>query len=119
MKIAVSSEGKDLNSLVDPRFGRAKGFILYDLESGKSEYVDNRQNLQSSQGAGIQAAKNVINAGAKTVITGNIGPKAHATLNSAGIDIFMCGQTTIRESIEDYREGKLEKSSGANVEGHW
>ena len=119
MKIAISAEGKDLNSMLDPRFGRAKGFVLYDLETDKTEYIDNEQNVQSAQGAGIQAAKTVINAGASAVITGNVGPKAYSTLGSAGIDIYICSGTTVAKSIEDYHAGKLEKSSNANKEGHW
>lgn len=110
MKIAISSEGNDLNSMVDPRFGRASGFIVFELENAKFEYIDNEQNLQSAQGAGIQAAKTVINAGAKAIITGNVGPKAHSALSSAGIEIFIgADDGSIQKAIDEYRAGSLKR----------
>ena len=39
MKIAVSSEGPGLDSMVDPRFGRAAGFVLVDTDSMAAEYL--------------------------------------------------------------------------------
>jgi len=33
MKIAITSQGQDLNSPVDPRFGRAKTLIVVDIDT--------------------------------------------------------------------------------------
>ena len=33
MKVAISSEGPGLESLVDPRFGRAGGFVIVDMDT--------------------------------------------------------------------------------------
>ncbi len=119
MKIAISAEGTELTDKMDTRFGRAGGFIIYDTESGKADYIDNKQNLESAQGAGIQSAKTVIDAGAEALITGNVGPKAFTALNSSKIDIYLFNGGTINDAIAAFKDGKLEKSSDANVEGHW
>ena len=119
MKIAVTSEGRDLSSAVDVRFGRARGFIVYDLDTGDSEYLDNAQVIDSPQGAGIQAAKLVADTGAGAVITGNVGPKAHNALSMAGVAIYTCGGSTVREAIDDFKAGRLTAAEAANVEGHW
>jgi predicted Fe-Mo cluster-binding NifX family protein len=119
MKIAISTEGKDLTSIVDQRFGRAKGFLVYDTESNESVYVDNKQNLEAAQGAGIQSAKTVIDAGAEAVITGNVGPKAFTTLNAAGVKIYLSSGGNISNAIEQLSKGELVLTSNANVEGHW
>ncbi len=130
MKIAVTcqntaqNEGGEngdtsLRRPVDPRFGRAAGFIIFDMENGRTEFIDNSKNCDSAQGAGIQAAKTVINAGAKTLITGNVGPKAFSALNAGGVDIYLTEGGTVWDAIEDYRSGLLKKGSEANVEGHW
>jgi predicted Fe-Mo cluster-binding NifX family protein len=119
MKIAVSSEGQYLSSRVDPRFGRARGFVIYDTETKDFTYVDNKQNLDSAQGAGIQSAVTVIDAGASAVITGNVGPKAFATLSKGEVDIYLCGDCTVGEAIDSLKRGELVKSDNANVEGHW
>ncbi len=123
MKIAITcrpqAQGADASTPLDARFGRAAGFVVYDLETGGMEFIDNAQNLNSQQGAGIQSARTVINTGAKAVITGNVGPKAYSTLNAGQVEIFLCDGGTVGEAIEGYRKGTLKKTSGANVEGHW
>jgi len=119
MKIAISTDGKDLAAVVDQRFGRAKGFLIYDIDSKESVYVDNEQNLEAAQGAGIQSAKTVIDAGADAVITGNVGPKAFTTLNAAGVKIYLSKNETVGTALDKYDKGELELTSTANVEGQW
>jgi len=119
MKIAISSQGKDRESNVDPRFGRAKYFIIYDTETDSLDVIDNIQNLQAAQGAGIQSAQNVANHKVEMVISGNLGPKAFTTLNAAGIKIALWSQGTVGDAIALANDGKLQFTDGANVQGHW
>jgi len=119
MKIAVSSEGKDLDSNVDPRFGRAKYFIIYDTETDEYSAVDNEQNLQAAQGAGIQAAQNVVGYKVEVAVSGNFGPKAFRTLSAAGIKAATWSEGSIREAVKMVKENRLKFADSANVEGHW
>ncbi len=119
MKIAISSTGDEIESLADQRFGRAKGFIIYDLETGDYKYNDNLQNLESSQGAGIQAAQNVVNENVEAVITGHCGPKAFKVLSAAGVKIYTGAEGTINELIEKFKNNELRQAENADVEGHW
>jgi predicted Fe-Mo cluster-binding NifX family protein len=68
-----------LQSPLDPRFGRAKYFIVLDTDSGAFSAADNSVNLNPAQGAGIQAGKRVVELGADGLITGHVGPKAFST----------------------------------------
>lgn len=115
-KVAVSSEGPTLGDRVDPRFGRAGGFAVVDLETMNVEYVDNGSSQAMAQGAGIQAAETVANAGAQVLLTGYVGPKAHAALTAAGISI---GQDvdgmTVGEAVEKYRNGEVTMADGPNA----
>ena len=119
MKVAVTTNGKDLSAQVDPRLGRATGFLIVDTETGEFEYVDNSQNMQAAQGAGIQAGQTVANTGVEAVLTGNCGPKAFMALNAAGIKIYVGVSGTVAEAIEKFRAGELQVADGANVGGHW
>jgi len=120
MKIAISSTGKDLESNVDSRFGRASGFIIYDLNDDSFEFVDNVQNLESAQGAGIQAAQTIINQpDVASMITGHCGPKAFKLLSMANIKIFTGANCNIKEAVDKYKNNELEESKEADVEGHW
>jgi predicted Fe-Mo cluster-binding NifX family protein len=119
MIIAVTSQGKDLFGEVDPRFGRAKHFLLVDSETMNFQVVENRQNLELPQGAGIQAVMNVIIHEPEVVLTGNCGPKAFKTLQAAGIKNVVGVSGKIEDAIQAYLRGEFEHAKDANVEGHW
>lgn len=119
MKIAFSTSGNTLDAPLDTRFGRAERFLIYDLDSESFEMVDNQQNLNASQGAGIQSAETVARKGAKALITGHCGPKAYRVLQAAGIKIYTSAVATVNDALEQYRSGKLVEAKSADVEGHW
>lgn len=119
MKIVVTSKGKDLDSELDSRFGRALHFIVFDTDTNEFRAVDNSQNLNAVQGAGIQAAENVSASGAKHLITGNCGPKAFRVLHAVGITVFLCKGGTVKEAIQKFQAGELEEANQPNVGGHW
>jgi predicted Fe-Mo cluster-binding NifX family protein len=119
MKIAVTSKGKTLGSPMDPAFGRAKGFIIVDAESCDFEFVDNAQNVNSAQGAGIQAARIVAERGVGCVISGHCGPKAFRALSAAGIEIIVGVDGTVEEAVGKFRRGELSPVDEADVEAHW
>jgi predicted Fe-Mo cluster-binding NifX family protein len=119
MKIAITTQGKDLSSQLDPRFGRAKWLLLVCIDTDQFEAHDNAVNLNASSGAGIQTAQNVANLGAEVVITGNIGPNAIKTLNAADVKAYISKASTAQEALDLFKEGKLQQVLEPNVEGHW
>ncbi|OPY10517.1 MAG: Dinitrogenase iron-molybdenum cofactor [Syntrophus sp. PtaB.Bin001] len=119
MKIAVTSQGKELDSPVDQRFGRAAYILIVDSETLNFEVLDNRENVNSLKGAGIQAAANVHNKGAEVLLTGFCGPNAFRTLKAAGIKVANDASGTVRQAVQSFLDGKLTLADKANVEGHW
>ncbi|MCJ7617064.1 MAG: NifB/NifX family molybdenum-iron cluster-binding protein, partial [Desulfobacterales bacterium] len=112
MKIAVSSNGKDLNSQIDPRFGRCTYFLIVNTDDMSFEAFENK-GIPLSNGAGIQAAKFVISNGAKVVLTGNCGPKAAQMLSMGGVELFD-GQTgSVKKAIEKYNSNNLTSTINA------
>ena len=118
MKVAVSSSGKDLDSQVDPRFGRCAYFIIVETDDMSFDAFDN-ENLALGGGAGIQSAQFVASKGAKAVITGNCGPNAVQTLSVSQIEIFVGNSGTVRDVVEKYTSGNIKSSSTANVADHY
>jgi predicted Fe-Mo cluster-binding NifX family protein len=114
MKICVTSEGKDLDSKVDSRFGRCKYFIFVDTETLQFEAIEN-PSLSSTGGAGIQAGQLMSAQGVKAVLTGNVGPNAHQVLSAAGIEIFTGVSGTIKEAIENHKLGKYASAINPTV----
>ena len=119
MKVLITSNGRELCDLIESRFGRAKYYLMVDTESGEFTAHDNILNLQSSQGAGIQAASRVVKLGASAVITGHVGPKAFRVLQTAEIPVYLASNITGAEAVRMFGEGRLEELPCADVEGHW
>ena len=122
MKLAIPSTGESLQSPVDPRFGRTKYLVLADDKTNAASAVNNSMNLNAAQGVGIQAAKAVIDLGAKVLITGHVtghvGPKAFAALQAGGVAVYPIAGGTVSEALEQFRTGVLKVLPAANVEGH-
>lgn len=118
MKIAITSQGKDLDAKVDPRFGRCAAFIVVDTETLEFKAVDNTM-VNAAAGAGIQAGQKVADQNVEAVLTGNCGPKAFRTLQAAGISIYSGVSGTVREAIEQFKAGNLSADNAANVDGHF
>ncbi len=108
MLIAITSCGENLDSQLDPRFGRAQKFIIYDLQQEAFHAVDNSINLNLAQGAGIQAAKTVIDNGAQVLISGHCGPKAFKVLNDSKIKVLHSEEIAVKDVISAYKSGKLQ-----------
>ena len=119
MKIAFSTSGLDLDAALDSRFGRAPKFLVYDLDTGSFEIVDNKPNLNAAQGAGIQSAETVVRSGAKAIVSGHCGPKAYRVLAAAGVKIYNSEAGIVKEALDQYRSGELSEASGADVDSHW
>jgi predicted Fe-Mo cluster-binding NifX family protein len=119
MKIAVTSTGNELISDVDPRFGRAKYFIVVDPKTLEYDVVENKQNLYSAHGAGIQAAKTLVDQNVDVLISGNCGPQAFDVLNVAGSKVVTSAKGRVIDAIIQYKSGELQTVDAPNVEGHW
>ncbi len=113
--IAVTSEGPGLDDRVDPRFGRAGGFVVVDPETMAHRYVENGAAQVLAQGAGIQAAETIVRAGAGVLLTGFVGPKAFQALKAAGVKV---GQDleglTVRQAVERYLAGQVPLATAPN-----
>jgi predicted Fe-Mo cluster-binding NifX family protein len=112
MKLCVTSTGRDLNSRVDERFGRADYFLIIDTETMSAEVVANTAQ-SAGQGAGIGAAQIVADKGAEALLTGVVGPNAFQALKEAGIRIYegLSDNDTAKEALEKFKKGGFREAS--------
>jgi len=109
IKIAVAARGRDMQSVVESRFGRAEWFIVIDTGTGAFKPVNNKKNIDAARGAGVQTARSMADLGVEAVIiAGNIGHKASITLKSAGIDVYIGAEGTVQEALNRFKAGALE-----------
>ena len=76
-------------------------------------------NMESVQGAGIQAAQNILRYDVEVLITGHCGPKAFDVLNHANVRIFSVDECSVKEAINKYKYDRANKLDNADVGGHW
>lgn len=117
MKVAITSQGDNLDAKVDLRFGRCDYFIIIDLEMEEVEAVENVASTAIG-GAGPQAAQTLVDKGVEAVITGNIGPNAFQTLKAGSIKMFGGASGTVKETLAKYKNGELKEFSNSSVPGH-
>lgn len=115
MKLGISSEGKALNSQIDPRFGRCAYFMIVQTDDNTFEVFENEFKSLGG-GAGIQAAGFLQSKDVETVLTGNCGPNAMKVFSEANIPV-VTGQTgMIKDSIAQFKNGSLTPSVHPTVD---
>lgn len=118
MKLAVSSNGENLDAQLDPRFGRCAFFLVVNPDDMSFEAFNNESAAQGG-GAGIQAAQFLASQGVAAVITGNCGPNAVQTLAAAGVDLFADQAGTVKEVVEKFKKSNLRPANEATVDSHF
>ncbi len=113
--ICVTSQGDNLDSLIDPRFGRCRYFIVVNTETMDFEAVQN-PNISGMGGVGIQSAQFMADRGVRAVLTGNVGPNAFKTLQAAGVEVVTGVEGTVKEAIEKYKEGGFKSTASPTVD---
>ena len=116
-RICVTAASGNLDSQIDPRFGRCQYFLIVDSDTMAFEAVPNIASNAAS-GAGIQGAQVIASKGAKVLITGNVGPNAFQALSAAGIKVVTGAFGSVREAIKKYERGELNEVSSPTVRGH-
>lgn len=117
MKIIITSTGPQLESEVDPRFGRCAWFVVVDTESREVDAIENPA-AGGSSGAGVGASRAVVKADAEAVITGQVGPNAAHALNELGVRMYTTQATTVAQALDEFIAGECREIDRANVPSH-
>jgi predicted Fe-Mo cluster-binding NifX family protein len=109
MKIILTTTSPNIDSEVDPRFGRGAYLLMVNTESLQWE-VNPNPGVNASGGAGIQAAQFVTGQKAEAVLSGDFGPHAFEALQAGGIAMYLYGDCfTARQAIERFKAGQLQQ----------
>jgi predicted Fe-Mo cluster-binding NifX family protein len=109
MKIVLTTTNPNIESEVDPRFGRGAYLLVVDSETLEWEAHAN-PGVNASGGAGIQAAQFAADKHAEAVISGDFGPNAHNALQEAKIGMYIYGDCrTAQEAISRFKDGLLQQ----------
>lgn len=101
MKTVIASTGNTLDSKVDGRFGRCAFFVIYDTETGSTEFIPNPHKDDEGV-AGPAAVQLIASKGARQVVSGEFGIKIKSLLDSQGVQMILLQNEgiTISEIID-------------------
>lgn len=101
--------GNSWNTMMDPRFGRAGHFLIYDEEKDELNHFDNHEATQDAHGAGPKTAQKLYEYRPDVLVTGNgPGNNAATILKKTGMKIYIgAGEMTVRQAYEAYQKKKL------------
>jgi len=109
MRIAITCQEDNLDSMIDQRFGRCKYFLIVDIDKNKitkTEAVLN-EGAEQGHGAGIKAAEQIGELKVEKVLTGQLGPNATAVLDKLGITAYQASGKA-KEAITKFLNNELE-----------
>jgi len=106
MKVAVPADVKSLETAVCRSFGRAPYYLIHDLQTNISVFIENPA-ARSQGGAGVQAAQILVDQQLDAVLTPRLGRNAAEVIQAAGIQIYQSMNRSLRENLDAFSEGKL------------
>jgi predicted Fe-Mo cluster-binding NifX family protein len=108
MVLIITAQKPQLDSEIDPQFGRSNWLIKIDMKTSHWEALANPGANQSG-GAGVAAAQFVIDQKVNTVISGDFGPNASSALRAAKIEmrLFSNETSTVEQAARNYLQDCL------------
>jgi predicted Fe-Mo cluster-binding NifX family protein len=111
IKIAVASEGDDLDAGVGTSLGMCSRFLLVDPDTLAFTAVEVAPK-DSPEAISVDAIRAVVRGGATAVITPNILPRCCRILFQMGVEVMICDpEITVRQAIEQFESGELESAN--------
>ena len=100
MKIAITSTGNSLDSMLDERFGRCSYFVIYDTESKSTEFIPN-PNKDAENGAGPASVQVVASRNVEKIVSGEFGMKIKSLVDSLKIQMIVVKEAKkVKDIIE-------------------
>lgn len=106
MIIAIPTNKKNMSALVCPSFGRSQYYMIFDTVTKKKHFINNPA-FESSDGAGIKAAQQLIDEGVKIIITSRYGENASQLLLASGIKVYKNIDGSLYENIQVFLNDQL------------
>jgi len=95
MKVAITSTGNSLESTLDNRFGRCLFFVVYDTDTGSTEFIPN-PNRDHVEGAGPASVQLVASRGVQQVVSGEFGSKVKSIFDKLRIQLIVLQNSSIK-----------------------
>lgn len=106
MKIAITSNGAELDSTISNKLGTAPYLIILDTETWDYEVISNPGH-SNERGAGVKALIIIVNKKVKKILTGYCNPDISRQLKENDIEVITGIEGNLNEVIQKYKKGIL------------
>jgi len=97
---AITSAGKTEKSFMDVRFGKCENIVIFNVTTNQYSIVENP--FKEDKNSDIQLVEFLKDQGITGIITGEVGPKVSALLNSEKLQLILLHEERIKiEEIMD------------------
>ncbi len=107
MKIMMAVDKPSLDGKISDRFARTAYFLIYDLENGDFEVIDN--SSIGSHGAGPKAVQIAIDNDISAIISAIPGETAMEAIKESKIKVYDGRGFSAKEAIEKFKNGVLKE----------
>jgi predicted Fe-Mo cluster-binding NifX family protein len=102
MRIAIPSSGEKIESMVSDKLGRCRYIITFDTENERYFAIPN-PGVLLKDGSGIKTVEVIINTGASTLLSKQVGTKAYSVLMKEHIDVHLLSSiSSVQDAIKKF-----------------
>jgi predicted Fe-Mo cluster-binding NifX family protein len=91
---AISSTGKTEKSFMDLRFGKCENVVIFNVTKNQYSVIENP--YKESENSGLQLVEFLKEHGVTSIITGEIGPKVSALLETEKLQLILLHEEKIK-----------------------
>ena len=116
MRICIPTNGKNgLNDHVGEHFGRVPTYTIVDLDTNKVKVIPNTSEHMGGEG---HPPEIMAREGIDIMICRALGRRAIAMFEELGIDVYIGAFGTVKDAIDDFKQGRLQKAGMSDACEH-
>jgi predicted Fe-Mo cluster-binding NifX family protein len=109
MKICIPTTGqKGFDDTVGEHFGRVPTYTIIDMDKNEVRVISNTSEHGGGQGYPPELMKRE---GVDIMVCQGLGRRAISLFKQMGIDVYIGARGSVRDALEAYKQGLLQKAS--------
>lgn len=115
MKICVPTIGENgLDNQIGEHFGRVPTYTIVDIDTNEVKVVENTSEHMGGRG---HPPEIMAREGVNIMVCRGLGRRAIMMFEELGIDVYIGASGTVRDAVELFKQGKLQKASESDACG--
>ena len=115
MKICIPTVGNNgLDDTIGEHFGRVPTYTIINLDNDEVKVIPNTS--QHTGGIGYPP-EIMAKEGVNVMVCRGLGRRAISMFEEFGIDVYIGATGTVKDAIEDFKQGRLQKASKSDACG--